>query len=870
MPDSLRSQLQASLGAAYTLERELGGGGMSRVFVAEELRFGRKVVVKVLAPELAEALSAERFGREIALAAALQEPHIVSVLDAGMTGAGLPWYTMPFVRGESLRARLERGSVPLAESVGILRDVARALAYAHGQGVVHRDIKPENVLLHEGTAVVTDFGIAKAVSAAKRRAPEGTLTVVGTSLGTPAYMAPEQAVGDAVDHRADLYAWGVMAYELLVGTHPFATKTTAQQLIAAHIAEPPRPLREVAPTVPTALADVVMRALEKDPATRPASASGILDVLDTARAGEGARRAGRRWASRLALGALAALVLGGAVGFVAWMRRAPPAAAPTIAVLPFEHRGPAEHAYFADGLGDAVNEKLVGVPGLTVIDRRSAAMYKGTSKTATQIGNELGVAHLLEGTVTWAKDAEGVWRAQVRPTLVRTRDGGTEWVGALVVTPTDPFAAQAEIAGKVVAEIGVAIGPRERAALATAPTTNAEAYELYLRARALARVPAQMLPAPERAAQQVQLLERATTLDPAFALAFAELANIEAQRPSSSRARSDAALARALALDPALPEAHHIRAGMLWYGQRRFADGLAAATRASALRPGDATILSRLATFQLAMGQIDEGFANLERTVMLDPLNMVSNRAGTTHSWFFRRFDAAERHARRMIAIAPTELWGYNYLTRTALSRGDTAGARRAIAESERGLGRPVMGANIFWMLPLSFTTAPGALAQTAAREPVPVMDRSESGGDVREFVFLGAWARETGQPARARAWFDSALASRSTASQEQGQPLRAIALAGAGRAAEARRAIASADSLERATALPNKMELASAQDLLAYAHLMLGERDAAISRLERVLALPSGRTPAMLRTMWPYRSLHGDPRFRRLAEMRP
>jgi serine/threonine-protein kinase len=211
--DPLRDPLQTTLGSAYTLGRELGGGGMSRVFVAREEALGRDVVVKVLAPELAQGLSAERFAREIRLAAGLQEPHIVPVHAAAVTADGLPYYTMPYVDGESLRVRLLKGPVPLAEAVGVLRDVALALEYAHAHGLVHRDIKPDNVLLSGRTAVVTDFGIAKAVAASKTQAPDGpaagpasrTLTQLGTSLGTPAYMAPEQAAGDpATDHRADL------------------------------------------------------------------------------------------------------------------------------------------------------------------------------------------------------------------------------------------------------------------------------------------------------------------------------------------------------------------------------------------------------------------------------------------------------------------------------------------------------------------------------------------------------------------------------------------------------------------------------------------------------------------------------------------
>src|SRR5215207_4654210 len=238
MPDPLLQQLQASLGTAYTLERELGGGGMSRIFVAREEALQREVVVKVLTADQAQVLSAERFAREIRFAARLHDPHIVPVLAAGTTSDGLPYYTMPFVRGESLRARMAQGRVPLTEAVGILRDVARALSHAHGHGVVHRDIKPENVLFSEGTAVVTDFGIARAIADARahltgtRISAGATLTEIGTSLGTPAYMSPEQAAGDVIDERTDVYSWGLVAFELLTGAHPFADRGTSQQLIA--------------------------------------------------------------------------------------------------------------------------------------------------------------------------------------------------------------------------------------------------------------------------------------------------------------------------------------------------------------------------------------------------------------------------------------------------------------------------------------------------------------------------------------------------------------------------------------------------------------------------------------------------------------
>jgi tRNA A-37 threonylcarbamoyl transferase component Bud32/tetratricopeptide (TPR) repeat protein len=275
-----RSQLQSALGSAYTLERELGGGGMSRVFLAEERALGRKVVVKVLPPELSAGVNAERFNREIQLAARLQQAQIVPVLTAGQVD-GVSYYTMPFVEGESLRARLAReGALPIADVVSVLRDVTRALAYAHDHGVVHRDIKPDNVLLSGGTAVVTDFGIAKAISAARTSSNDTALTLLGTSVGTPAYISPEQAAGDPeVDHRADIYSLGCMAYELLAGHPPFSGRTP-QRTLAAHLTEAPTPIESLRPDVPSPLADIIMRCLEKDPAARPQSAAEIAAALE--------------------------------------------------------------------------------------------------------------------------------------------------------------------------------------------------------------------------------------------------------------------------------------------------------------------------------------------------------------------------------------------------------------------------------------------------------------------------------------------------------------------------------------------------------------------------------------------------------------
>ena len=446
MIDTIRDSLQAALGASFQLGRELGGGGMSRVFLARDTKLDREVVVKVLSPELVQELSVERFGREIALAAALQHANIVPVLSAGVTGEGLPFYLMPFVEGASLRDRVSGGgSLPIAEVLLVLNDVSRALAYAHGRGVVHRDIKSDNVMLSGGAALVTDFGIAKAMSSA-RTSPgdsqrDSQLTRMGTSLGSPAYMAPEQGAGDPdTDHRADIYALGAMAYELLTGSTPFGDRPAHAQLIA-HLSEAPVPVATRRPDVPEPLAQLVMRCLEKDPADRPQQASEVLESL--ADAAQASRRgttgqydarnatvappattagaAPRRGARTLVIGGVAVA----AVAAVAWFAtRGPSKAAGTdaslVAVMPFAVRD-ASLGVWREGLVDILARSLDGAGALrSVSPSMSIAQSpeRADVTTATALGTSLGAGLVLFGDISpLGKDS-----VRLRAALVNVAD----------------------------------------------------------------------------------------------------------------------------------------------------------------------------------------------------------------------------------------------------------------------------------------------------------------------------------------------------------------------------------------------------------------------------------------------------------------
>jgi serine/threonine-protein kinase len=498
----LRDQLQATLGASYAVQRELGGGGMSRVFVARDLALGRDVVVKILHPELAATVSVERFRREIMVAAGLQHPHVIGVLGAGEID-GLPYFTMPFVDGESLRARLSREHrLPVSDVVSILRDVARALAYAHERGIVHRDIKPDNILLSHGAAAVSDFGVAKAIATARqgdgpRHAHAGTITIVGTSLGTPEYMAPEQAAGDpAVDGRADIYALGITAYEMLAGTTPFRGRAL-HQLLAAHLSETPAPVAAHRADVPRALAELVERCLAKDADHRPQSAAELVaaladpDVVSGAFASVTPRTAAAAlagtdswWGSlrrRPAFLAAAALcvVAGGAAGAMLLARpdaRVAAAAASgpavtqsggpraadrrSIAVLPFVNIGrDTNDAYLADGLTAELSAALGRVRGLAVASPTAVASMRERPSSLAELGSALHVGMLLEGTV----QRQG-GRLRVTARLVNAADGFMLWSDAQEHPVKDVFAAQDGITRSIVEALGAELAMEDAGA----------------------------------------------------------------------------------------------------------------------------------------------------------------------------------------------------------------------------------------------------------------------------------------------------------------------------------------------------------------------------------------------------------------------
>jgi serine/threonine-protein kinase len=515
--------VQAGLAGRYALESELGEGGMATVYLARDLRHDREVALKVLKPELAAAVGVDRFLREIEIAARMHHPHIMPVYDSG-EAAGHLYYVMPYESGRSLRERLmAEGVLPVDDAVRILRDVLDALAHAHEHSIVHRDIKPENVLLSPRHATVADFGVAKALAEATRSA---TATATGIAVGTPGYMSPEQAAGDAtVDHRADIYAAGVLAYEMLAGRPPF-TADTGHAILTAHLTQQPEPLATHRPAVTPALAELVMRCLEKRPADRWQRAGDVLARLEILGAVPSiaqptpvpiasVRRRGPATITWLALGAAVTAVatLPWVMEHVPWGRDAAPAS--LIAVLPLVSPGDTDDSALAGGMTVELISKLAAA-GLRPIASTSVFAFRDRHTDVRTIADSLQVPFILEGE--WQKVGSAL---RVRVALVDARDRSTLWSQTYRREFVDVFAIQDDIARSVALELGERLGIDTAANIGSTGTGNAAAYEFYVLGSA------QRAFRSDSAAQQALAdLQQAIQLDPEFAAAWALLANL--------------------------------------------------------------------------------------------------------------------------------------------------------------------------------------------------------------------------------------------------------------------------------------------------------------------------------------------------------
>lgn len=661
--------LTHTLGDTYTFERELHGGGMSRVFVALDRSLGRKVAVKVLSRDVSAEVKTERFRLEIQLAAKLSHPHIVPLLQYGDIN-GILYYTMPFVQGESLRAMIDRdGALPIPDAIRVLRHVASAISYAHRHGVVHRDIKPDNVLIADEFALVTDFGISRALSASATPGdePSTRLTTSGMALGTPAYMAPEQALADpTIDHRADIYSFGILAYEVLTGAPPFKS-ATAQATLAAHVVQPPDPIESKRADIPPTVAAMVMKCIEKKPDDRPQSAAELLPVLDatsTPRSGETQRtdalpsairqeKPRRRW---IPIASVVGLLIIAAVAITEFRSIGSSADAgfSSVAVLPLENLGNNKaDEYFSDGLTDELANALGKLPGLKVASRSSAYAYKGSTADVSEIGRKLHVQAVLEGTVR--RDGN---KLRITAALSSVKDGLSLWSDSYDREVSDIFKLQDEIAEKIAEQLKPKLGDRaETKTLSTDArgTNNRVAYDNYLRGIYFLN-----RRGGDNLRLAVEYLDSAIAIDPSFARAYSAKATSQALLPEytdavpkniSTLARESAA--RALELDSTQAEAY-TALGLVNVHDWRFEDAGRAYRKALELKPDYPTAHQWYGELLFHTGKLDSSLVQIQRAVDLDPLAPINGSAIGYVLLVRRDFSRAIAETRKGIEVAPS------------------------------------------------------------------------------------------------------------------------------------------------------------------------------------------------------------------------
>jgi eukaryotic-like serine/threonine-protein kinase len=582
---------------------------MATVYLADDLKHRRKVAIKVLRPELGSLLGPERFTREIQVAAGLTHPHILPLHDSG-DADGLLFYVMPYVRGESLRQKLSREKqLSVDEAITIVRQVASALDHAHAHGLIHRDIKPENILLHEGEAMVTDFGIALAAGAASGE----RLTATGLMVGTPEYMSPEQAAGErALDPRSDVYSLGCVLYEMLAGEPPY-TGPTAQSVIAKRFTDPVPAIRRLRPAVPPAVEQAIMKALARVPADRLASPAALADALITPAGGQPRSR--------------------------------------SIAVLPFLNlSADPENEFFADGITEDVIAQLSKIRSLKVISRTSVMPFKKREQSLREIGAKLDVATLLEGSVRRAGS-----RVRIVGQLIDAETDRHLWAETYDRELTDIFAIQTDVALQIAGALEAELSHEERTRIRQEPTADLQAYQLYLKAKhCLTRWTG------EGVDQGLKYLDEAVARDPDYALAHATIAwayldmgiGVVGSVPSAEAfQRSKAAVARALEIDSGLAQAHAVLGHLRYACDYDWAGAEQELKRAIELNPNSGEAYDFYGLLLSSLERYDEAIEVQRRAHELDPLahrmDIVTTllRAG--------RHDEALRAVTRVLEVEP-------------------------------------------------------------------------------------------------------------------------------------------------------------------------------------------------------------------------
>jgi len=683
----------------YTIQRELGHGGMATVYLARDSRYQRDVAIKILSPEISHGVGSDRFQREIAVAAKLSHPHIVPLLDSGEHDGAL-WFAMPVLDGHSLRDRLDREhSLPIGEAVRIVAEVAGALSYAHEHGVIHRDIKPENILFSGGSAIVTDFGLAKSTEPA---AGGESLTRTGIAVGTALYMSPEQSTGEALDARTDVYSLGSVLYEMLTGEPPYVGRSL-QAVIAKRFSDPVPSARRLRSTVSPALDAIVERALAKNPADRFPSIAAFAEALshmplstDTSAASlaatvpvTAASFSGTGLASatppskrrrRLMAAVIVFVAAAAATQFARGYRVRPAGASPprSIAVLPFTNESSdKDQEYFSAGMTDELMGALAAIKQLRVAARASSYAVKTQGSDIKQMGHALGVDAVLEGTVRRAGD-----HVRVSVDLVNVSNGSIIWNDTYDKNLSDVFAMQEQIAEAIVAAVKLQL--TDQRTIVHPSTGDVAAYEMYMRGRHAVDTRT-----PNSLEEAASWFHKAVDRDPTYARAWSGLADVyilEALNlyapPRETYAKGEAAARRALSLDSTLAEAHASLGTVRFLHELDFDGAAAEFRRAIAIDPSYPAAHYFYA-LMLIRSDVARAEAEATRAQELDPLSPpIAQSVGMVRIGG-AKYAEAIAPLRAAVALDPEYYFPHAWLG-VALSHAGQA--TEAIAEIKRAL----------------------------------------------------------------------------------------------------------------------------------------------------------------------------------------
>ena len=895
-PSDRQDLLAAELAERYLIEEELGRGGSATVYLAQDLRHGRRVALKVLHSALGAALGVERFQREIRTQARLQHPLILPLFDSG-SAAGRLFYSMPYVEAGSLRDRLRRvGRLDTGAALQLALEVASALGYAHERGIIHRDLKPENIMLSPtGEAILADFGIAYALEQAGDTkgtdTPSGPrLTETGITVGTPTYMSPEQAAGDEeLTGRSDQYSLAAVMYEALAGIAPF-TGPNARAILARKLTSAPRPLKDARPDVPEAVERILMRALSRQPAERYESmeafaqavtatgAQSVITPVSLPRLVHPVPPRRRSTAKLLAI-PLVLLALGGSAVWILGRNEhagrgvagGPDSETRVLAVLPFKNLGDPGDQYFADGLTEELTSRLAGLGGLRVISRTSSEQYRESPKSLKEIGAELDAGYLLEGSVRWERGKGAPGKVRVTPRLIAVADDSPLWGEEYEVELTEVFRVQSEIAQQVTAALDIALRAPEQASLAAAGTATPEAYDFYLRGNEYAS----RSYSRSNIEAAADLYSKAVRLDSSFALAWARLGRAhlamywfyyDRSPPRLDSART--AVETALRLSPDLAEGRIALGYYYYWGLVDYPRALEEFETARRQQPSNSELLSAIGYVERRRGNWDSVLARFQEAVRYDPRSALRTLDLADISMWTRDYPEAERRFDRASQLAPDWAEPYAYKAMLYLVwRGDRARARAVIGQALTRVspGRMAQALLIPDAISASLLTSDSMFAAAVNA----IRASSFDGDTARYHLVLAEAGRYRGDRAAERAHGDSARVLLERRLRGRPDDAKLLAWAGLAYARSGRKAEAIQAGRRAAALLPSSVDAYSGPFVmtrLAEIYTLVNEPEQALDILEPLIKIPSWISPAELRSDPTWAPLRAHPRFAALA----